>query len=91
MNADEVKAMAADAKRMPSRQPEYENLILNRRVAVNAPFISRAIWNDCSAEVADDLEGYDVFAGLDLSETSDLTAFVRVARIEGAWQREERD
>ena len=85
MNADEVKAMAADAKRMPSRQPEYENLILNRRVAVNAPFISRAIWNDCGGEVADDLEGYDVFAGLDLSETSDLTAFVRVARIEGAW------
>lgn len=85
MNADEVKAMAADAKRMPSRQPEYENLILNRRVAVNAPFISRAIWTECGAEVADDFEGYDVFAGLDLSETSDLTAFVRVARIEGVW------
>ena len=85
MNADEVKAMAADAKRMPSRQPEYENLILNRRVAVNAPFISRAIWTECGAEVADDFEGYDVFAGLDLSETSDLTAFVRVARIDGVW------
>lgn len=85
MNADEVKAMAADAKRMPSRQPEYENLILNRRVAVNAPFISRAIWTDCAGEVAPDFEGYDVFAGLDLSETSDLTALVRVARIDGAW------
>ena len=33
MNRDEVLAMAADAKRMPSRQPEFENLILNRRVS----------------------------------------------------------
>jgi len=85
MNADEVKAMAADAKRMPSRQPEYENLILNRRVAVNAPFISRAIWNECGGEVIEDFEGLEVFAGLDLSETSDLTAFVPVARKDGIW------
>ena len=85
MNADEVKAMAADARRMPSRQPEYENLILNRRVAVNAPFISRAIWSECDGLVAGDFAGHDVFAGLDLSETSDLTAFVRVARIDGNW------
>ncbi len=85
MNPEEVLAMAADAKRMPSRQPEYENLILNRRVAMNTPFVSRVVWTECAGAVADDFEGYDVFAGLDLSETSDLTAFVKVAQINGVW------
>lgn len=85
MNPEEVMAMAADAKRMPSRQPEYENLILNRRVAMNTPFVSRMVWNECAGPVADSFEGHDVFGGLDLSETSDLTAFVKVARIDGVW------
>lgn len=85
MNADEVKAMAADARRMPSRQPEYENLILNRRVAVNAPFISRALWTECDGAVLNDFAGHQVFAGLDLSETSDLTAFVKVVRVDGVF------
>lgn len=85
MNATEVLAMAADAKRMPSRQPEFENLVLNRRVAVNAPFVSRALWQECGEAVEEDFTGCDVFGGLDLSETSDLTAFVRVARINGVW------
>lgn len=85
MNKDEVLAMAADAKRMPSRQPEYENLVLNRRVEINSPFISRKVWDDCNATVADDFEGLDVFAGLDLSETSDLTALVIGAKVDGVW------
>lgn len=86
MNATEVLAMAADAKRMPSRQPEFENLVLNRRVSVNAPFISRSVWSECSGPVNESFEGCDVFGGLDLSETSDLTAFVQAARIDGKWQ-----
>lgn len=85
MNREEVLAMAADAKRMPSRQPEFENLILNRRVAMNQPFISRVIWNDCAGPVEPETEDCEVFAGLDLSETSDLTAFVKVYRIDKTW------
>lgn len=85
MNATEVLAMAADAKRMPSRQPEYENLVLNRRIAANAPFVSKTVWTDCGTKVAEDFAGYDVFGGLDLSETSDLTAFVQVARVGEVW------
>lgn len=85
MNKSEVLAMAADARRMPSRQPEYENLVLNRRVAVNAPFVSRALWQECAGTVADEFDGLEVFGGLDLSETNDLTAFVRVARLDGVW------
>lgn len=85
MNKAEVLAMADAARRMPSRQPEFENLVLNRRVQASSPFVSRVTWNACAAECADEFEGLDVFAGLDLSSVNDLTAFVRVARLDGVW------
>jgi phage terminase large subunit-like protein len=81
MNETEVMDMAATAKRMPSRQPEYENLVLNRRVEMNNPFVSRALW-EANAATPDEFDG-EVFAGLDLSEVSDLTALVMVCRMEG--------
>lgn len=85
MNKDEVLEMAADAKRIPSKQAAYENLVLNRRVEMNNPFVSRAIWQECGGEVKPDFDGLEVFGGLDLSETQDLTAFVRVARVGTVW------
>lgn len=85
MNRDEVRAMAADASRMPARQAEYENLVLNRRVEASAPFISRSIWQACAKPVVEDFDGLPVFGGLDLSEVSDLTALVLVAPVEADW------
>jgi phage terminase large subunit-like protein len=85
MNKTAVLKMMADAREMPSKQPEFENLVLNRRVQMNAPFVSKQIWDGCGAEPLEDFEGLEVFAGLDLSETSDLTAFVQIARHGGAW------
>lgn len=84
-NPVETLAMAEDARRMPSREAEYRNLILNQRVDMNAPFISRSAWTDCAAPVVADFKGLPVYAGLDLSEVSDLTAFVAVAPVDGAW------
>src|SRR5690606_12510512 len=52
-NAEEVMAMAADAKRMPSREAEYRNLILNQRVEAHNPFVSRAVWEQCGGPVAE--------------------------------------
>jgi phage terminase large subunit-like protein len=40
LNAREVLAMAQDARRMPAREAEYRNLILNQRVEVSSPFVS---------------------------------------------------
>lgn len=85
MNKAEVLAMAEDARRMPSRQSEYENLVLNRRVDASSPFVSRPVWADCAAPVVPDFKGLPVYAGLDLSEVSDLTAFVPVAPVDGVW------
>jgi phage terminase large subunit-like protein len=84
-NANEVLAMAQDAKRMPSREAEYRNLILNQRVEASSPFVSKIVWDACSAPVAD-LTKVPCYAGLDLSETQDLTAFVMVGKVAGKWQ-----
>lgn len=82
-NADEVRAMANDAKRMPTRENEYRNLILNQRVEAHSPFISRASWEACSGPIEEDWTGCSVYGGLDLSSTSDLTALILTTRIEG--------
>ena len=84
-NPVETMAMAEDARRMPSREAEYRNLILNQRVEMSAPFISRSAWLACAAPVVPDFGGLPVYAGLDLSEVSDLTAFVPVAPVDGVW------
>ena len=75
LNAREVLAMAADASRMPAREAEHRNLVLNQRVESSTPFLAAAVWMACAGEPLD-LTGRSVFAGLDLSETSDLTALV---------------
>lgn len=85
-NADEVLAMAEDARRMPSRENEYRNLILNQRVDRNNPFISKTVWQANGGEVGEDWGDAPVFAGLDLSSTADLTAFVPMAWVDGAWE-----
>lgn len=84
LNSTEVLGMAADAERMPSRQSEFENLILNRRVEASAPFISRQLWLACAATPRP-LDGHPVYGGLDLSAVSDLTALVLGARVGGMW------
>jgi phage terminase large subunit-like protein len=84
-NADVVRQMAEDAKAMPSKESSYRNLILNQRVDVNAPFVSRVTWDKCGGPVIDSFKGLPVYCGLDLSEVSDLTAFVAVAPVDEAW------
>ena len=84
MNQREVLAMAADARRMPARESEYKNLVLNQRVEVNNPFISQGVWNACGTPVAA-LEGLEVYGGLDLSATMDLTALVLIGWRNGKW------
>jgi phage terminase large subunit-like protein len=85
-NPDEVLAMASDAKRMPAREAGYRNLVLNQRVEASSPFVTPAQWKACAGEPLD-LRGRDVFAGLDLSETRDLTALVLIGQDirDGTW------
>jgi phage terminase large subunit-like protein len=85
-NADEVLAMAEDARRMPSRESEYRNLILNQRVDRNSPFIAKTVWQANGGAVAADWGKAEVYSGLDLAAVNDLTAHVPIAAIDGVWE-----
>lgn len=76
----DVEEQADRAARMPSFEPTFRNLVLNQRVEMVAPFISRGVWLLNSHE-PDSSAFYEcpVYAGLDLSARNDLTALVLVA------------
>lgn len=84
-DADDVRRQAEEANRMPSAESKFRNLILNQRVEARAPFVSKNVWLSCGGEAAP-WQGQRVFAGLDLSSTTDLTSFVLIWKdAEGIW------
>jgi phage terminase large subunit-like protein len=85
LNADEVRAMAEDARRMPSREPQYRNLVLNQRVEMSSPFISKSVWQSNGGAVSE-WQRLPVWSGLDLSAVHDLTAHVPICWVEDAWE-----
>lgn len=85
MNKQEVLRQAEEARRMPSREAAYRNLVLNQRVEARNPFVSRQLWVDNTGEPLTDFEGMDVYGGLDLSSVSDLTALVLLAKPAETW------
>lgn len=73
----DVKRMAAQAQRMPSREASFRNLILNQRVDTVAQFLTAAVWGACAGPVdMEKLKGRPCFAALDLGASRDLTALV---------------
>lgn len=87
LNENEVARQAEKARRMPSRESAYRNLVLNQRVSQDSPFVARTTWNE-SEGVIDEaaFEDGPVFGGLDLSERNDLTALSLVAQgRDGVW------
>lgn len=82
MNKEEVFRTAENARRLPSRENEYRNLILNQRVEARSPFVARTIWDENGGE-CDVKPGDVVYGGLDLSQVSDLTALVLVSESGG--------
>lgn len=79
LNEVEVKRQASDAERMPSREPEYRNLILNQRVETHSPYVSANVWKANGEKPADDWKDRPIYAALDLSEARDLTSLVLVS------------
>jgi phage terminase large subunit-like protein len=77
-NAVETLAMAEDARRMPSREAEFRNLILNQRVQMDSPFVAKGIWQ-ANGGAVQDFAGRDVYGGLDLAQRNDMSALVWVA------------
>lgn len=90
MNKTEVRKQASDAKRMPSREAAYRNLVLNQRVESRAPFVSREVWRSCGLDPlrAPNTTRRKLWGGLDLASVSDLCALELLDFHEGAWNVE---
>jgi phage terminase large subunit-like protein len=77
LDLNEFRAQAEQAKRMPSLRAKFENLRLNRRIDARVQFISDADWMACAAPLdMQSLAGKPCYAGLDLSQTTDMCALV---------------
>lgn len=85
LNDAEVIRTMETAKAIPSQEPSFRNLHLNQRVNQDSPFISKQVW-DLNGGKVSEWGDAPVYAGLDLSATSDLTAFVPIAWIDDAWE-----
>lgn len=79
---EDVKRLAEQARRTPAKESAFRNLILNQRIAAEARFIDAIEWKACAgkAEIA---EGSEIYAGLDLGGTRDLSALALVHRNDG--------
>lgn len=80
----DLREQMQQAERMPSMSNSARNLLLNQRVSLDSPFISPDVWALCDAE-PEPFEGL-VYAGLDLSARTDLTALVLIGKAGGVWQ-----
>ena len=79
----DLREQLTQAQRMPSMENTARNLLLNQRVSTDSPFVSPDVWKACSGPV-EPLDG-PVFAGLDLSARTDLTALVLVGKAGDVW------
>lgn len=73
----DIEKQAKTAKDLPANEPDFRNLILNQRVEAVSPFVARSVWEANGAQ-PEPGKGKKVWAGLDLSSVSDLTALVGV-------------
>lgn len=86
LNEEEVNSQLETARRMPSRENSYRNLILNQRISQFTPFIPRAMWEACAGEVDESAFDGPVYIGLDLSARNDLTALAMIGKdLAGKW------
>lgn len=74
---EEMQITAGRAKHMPTIEATFRNLFCNQRVDADDSWIPPALWAACKDEHInfDELAGQKCFAGLDLSDTKDLTSF----------------
>ena len=76
---DKVKAACESAKQNPGEENAFRQLRLNQWVKQAVRWMPMEKWDKCAFAVdEDELEGRVCYGGLDLSSTTDITAFVLV-------------
>ncbi len=74
---DWIREEAEKARTTPTYFATFARLILNRRVRVQKRWLPLAAWDATAGLLkAEELEGRECYAGLDLSSTTDITALV---------------
>ena len=76
---DKVRAACESARQNPGEENAFRQLRLNQWVKQSVRWMPMDKWDACAFPVSeDDLEGRICYGGLDLSSTTDITAFVLV-------------
>ena len=79
VDIEKVRAACESAKQNPAEENSFRQLRLNQWVKQAVRWMPMDKWDRCGFAVnEDDLEGRVCYGGLDLSSTSDITAFVLV-------------
>lgn len=82
-----LREQVTEARGMPAKEAIVRRLNFCQWTAAIAPWLSAAVWEPCQAEFSvESLRGRRAFAGLDLSSTTDLTAFVLLVEPEAPGQ-----
>lgn len=75
----DMQELSDVAKRLPAHEAAFRNLNLNQRIAAEDHFLSPMVWALNEGTVDESLfESGQVFVGVDLSATQDLTALLAV-------------
>jgi len=80
----DIEDFANQAARLPAKENSFRWLYLNQRIEAVSAFLSRAEWEANSSE-PEIYDGMPCYAGLDLSASRDLTAFVMVFPVDGVY------
>jgi len=76
---DKVEAACESARQNPAEENSFRQLRLNQWVKQSVRWMPMEKWNECSFPVSEEyLKGRVCYGGLDLSSTTDITAFVLV-------------
>ena len=76
---DKVRAACESAKQNPAEENSFRQLRLNQWVKQAVRWMPMHLWDKCDFAVnEDELKGRVCYGGLDLSSTTDITAFVLV-------------
>lgn len=79
IDIEKVRAAYISARENPAEENVFRQLRLNQWVKQSTRWMPMDKWDGCDSVVnSDELIGRECYAGLDLSSTSDITAFVLV-------------
>ncbi len=80
----DMEDFAKQAARLPAKENSFRWLYLNQRIEATSPFLNRSEWE--ANKAAPEIEpGMTCYAGLDLSASRDLTAFVMAFPVDGTY------